>query len=193
MLSPRPYRIVTGLLLLALVLSLASRAAAEPPQKLSAASFDLRCADAYNGVRWLRERYDEHRSIMGQKLAPPIDQTMTCKQLRKRVTYWRWAAEHNRKAAERWISTPANAICNVFGRYCSQAIAVVRCESGDNEGELSPHIVYASNGQYQGAFQMGSSERARYGHGMTVLEQARAAYRYFVASGRDWSPWSCKP
>ena len=32
-----------------------------------------------------------------------------------------------------------------------------------------------------------------FGHGPTALAQAQAAYRYFVRSGRDWSPWSCKP
>ena len=77
------------------------------------------------------------------------------------------------------------AVCFVFKRYCSQALAVVRCESG---GSTRAH-----NGQYLGLFQMGSGERARYGHGDTPLEQARAAYRYFVASGRDWSPWQCRP
>lgn len=79
------------------------------------------------------------------------------------------------------------AIRFVFGVYGSQAIAVADCETG---GTFS---VYAQNGQYLGLFQMGSSERATYGHGSTALEQARAAYRYFVASGRDWSPWDCKP
>src|SRR5262245_35157929 len=75
----------------------------------------------------------------------------------------------------------------VFGKYADQAVAVSRCETG---GTFS---LYASNGQYLGLFQMGSSERARYGHGWNAWAQARAAYRYFVASGRDWSPWSCKP
>jgi hypothetical protein len=77
------------------------------------------------------------------------------------------------------------AICDVFGRYCKQAIEVARCES---------HLqTTARNGQYLGLFQMGASERSRFGHGPSALEQAIAAHRYFVASGRDWSPWSCKP
>jgi hypothetical protein len=38
---------------------------------------------------------------------------------------------------------------------------------------------------------MGAYARARYGHGSTPMAQARAAYRYYVKSGRDWSPWSC--
>lgn len=76
-------------------------------------------------------------------------------------------------------------ICKTFGSYCSEALAVSWCES--------KWYVWAGNGQYKGLFQMGSSERARYGHGPGAWAQSRAAYRYFVDSGRDWSPWSCKP
>lgn len=79
----------------------------------------------------------------------------------------------------------ANTIRCVFGGAGSAAVRVARCESG-----LSTS---ATNGQYRGLFQMGSSERATYGHGSTALAQSRAARRYFVASGSDWSPWACKP
>ena len=81
--------------------------------------------------------------------------------------------------------SPQKAICHVFGPYCGEALRVARCESG--------YSVNAENGQYLGLFQMGTSERQIFGHGDTALEQAQAAYRYFVDSGRDWSPWSCKP
>jgi hypothetical protein len=79
---------------------------------------------------------------------------------------------------------PRQAICNVFGRYCSQAVNVAWCES-----RLS---TTAQNGQYLGMFQMGSSERRLFGHGPTPHAQAVAAHRYFVVSGRDWSPWGCR-
>jgi hypothetical protein len=82
-------------------------------------------------------------------------------------------------------SSPEKAICHVFGRYCDQALQVALCESG--------HETTAENGQYMGLFQMGSSARRLFGHGESAVDQARAAYRYFVASGHDWSPWSCKP
>lgn len=82
-------------------------------------------------------------------------------------------------------ASPQKAICHVFGDYCGQALQVARCESGLQ--------LTAQNGQYLGLFQMGSSERRLFGHGVTALEQSRAAHRYFVRSGRDWSPWSCKP
>lgn len=67
----------------------------------------------------------------------------------------------------------------------SNAISVASCETG---GTFS---VYARNGQYLGLFQMGESERARFGHGWTAIEQARAAYAYWLVSG--WSPWQCLP
>ena len=89
-----------------------------------------------------------------------------------------------RLAAVRFAS-PQAVICRVFGPHCTEALAVARCES-----KLHPS---ARNGQYLGLFQMGSSERQLFGHGASAVEQARAAHRYFVATGRDWSPWSCKP
>lgn len=89
--------------------------------------------------------------------------------------------------ASSYYTQARRAVCSYFGNYCSQAMAVVRCETG---GTYYP---WSRNGQYLGIFQMGSNERARYGHGNDVWTQARAAYRYFVDSGRDWSPWACKP
>ena len=81
--------------------------------------------------------------------------------------------------------SPKAAICNAFDRYCEQAIQVAWCESRLHTS--------ARNGQYLGLFQMGSYARQLYGHGQTAHDQAVAAHRYFVSSGRDWSPWSCKP
>ena len=80
---------------------------------------------------------------------------------------------------------PKQAICQVFRRYCGDAVDVAWCES-----RLRPT---AQNGQYLGLFQMGYTARRRFGHGHTPRAQAIAAHRYFVYSGRDWSPWSCKP
>lgn len=76
-------------------------------------------------------------------------------------------------------------ICEVFGPHCEAALRVSWCES--------KWYVWAQNGQYLGLFQMGSYARGRFGHGSGAWEQARAAKRYFVSSGRDWSPWTCKP
>ena len=75
----------------------------------------------------------------------------------------------------------------VFGPYGDQAVRVAGCETG---GTFWPG---SHNGQYLGIFQMGSHERQLYGHSASAWGQAISAYRYFVASGRDWSPWSCRP
>jgi hypothetical protein len=80
---------------------------------------------------------------------------------------------------------PTLAIRIVFGVHAAAALRVAWCESRWHTG--------ARNGQYLGLFQMGDYARGRYGHSWDALGQARAAYAYFVASGRDWSPWECKP
>jgi hypothetical protein len=91
-----------------------------------------------------------------------------------------------REAHRKANAPPKQAICDIFGRrYCTQALAVSWCES--------KHSTTARNGQYLGLFQMGWNERRLFGHGRTARKQASAAHRYFVVSGRDWSPWSCKP
>lgn len=80
----------------------------------------------------------------------------------------------------------AKIIRHVFGpRYGRAAVRVAHCESGLDTG--------AKNGQFLGMFQMGAAERRRYGHGAGAWRQARAAHRYFRSSGRDWSPWACRP
>lgn len=82
------------------------------------------------------------------------------------------------------------AWCGRANSYCytgQQAWRVAGCETGYT------YSVWASNGQYLGLFQMGSYARARFGHGWNPWAQARAAHYYYVVSGRDWSPWTCKP
>jgi hypothetical protein len=82
-------------------------------------------------------------------------------------------------------ASPKEAICVVFRGYCGEAVDVAWCES---RLETS-----ARNGEYLGLFQMGSLARRLFGHGPTAWAQAIAAHKYFLNSGRDWSPWSCKP
>ena len=107
--------------------------------------------------------------------------------VRREAAYYRRliARRDARLEARRLAKAPPRvAIRAVFGRYAEQAIGVAWCES-----RLT---TTAQNGQYLGLFQMGSSERRLFGHGSTAHEQALAAHRYFVLSGRDWSPWSCR-
>ncbi len=103
-------------------------------------------------------------------------------------------AEHTQSKATRLAAssvpprgTPAKRawiIHRVFGSSGAAAVRVAMCESG-----LRP---WARNGQYRGMFQMGSSERARFGHDdRNAWVQSRAARRYFLIAG--WSPWACKP
>ena len=93
------------------------------------------------------------------------------------------AKVHARGARQLVSLPPKAAICAVFGDHCQEAVAVAWCES-----HLS---TTAQNGQYLGLFQMGSYERQLFGHGDSAHAQALSAHRYFVRSGRDWSPWSC--
>jgi hypothetical protein len=90
-----------------------------------------------------------------------------------------------RRLAAVQAATPQSVICRVFGDNCHDALAVSRCESGWRTD--------AQNGQYLGLFQMGSNERRIFGHGPSAVEQAVAAHKYFIASGSNWGPWSCKP
>lgn len=82
--------------------------------------------------------------------------------------------EQNRRVAKR-------AVCHFFKSNCETAMRIVKCETG------GIYSVWASNGQYFGIFQMGSSERARFGHGNNVWAQAKAAYAYFKVAG--FGPW----
>jgi hypothetical protein len=105
------------------------------------------------------------------------------RQLTKTVAALR--AKARARTARKLASLPPRAaICTVFGSYCQEALAIAWCESRLSTG--------AQNGQYLGLFQMGSHERQLFGHGQNARDQAVAAHRYFVRSGRDWSPWACR-
>ena len=122
----------------------------------------------------------EHRSTATSKLAYAkkrvTELTKTVGALRAKIDQ-----REERRLAK---LPPRQAICDVFGPYCEQAVAVAWCESRLR--------TTAQNGQYLGLFQMGSYERDLFGHGTTARDQALAAHKYFVVSGRDWSPWSCR-
>ncbi len=117
-----------------------------------------------------------HRGNLARALAQQKVRTRAAVLKRKRLA---------RRLAVAKPETPQHVICRIFGSYCGEALRVSQCESGFD--------VNARNGQYLGLFQMGTTERRIFGHGASAEEQAKAAHRYFVAAGRDWSPWSCKP
>jgi hypothetical protein len=135
--------------------------------------------------------FERHRSLLGSTEHREVARTALGRSdqrlahLTRTIVALRRAIKV-REARRLAHAPPKVAICSVFGRrYCGQALRVAWCESR--------HSTNAQNGQYRGLFQMGSSERRLFGHGQTAHRQAIAAHRYFVASGRDWSPWSCKP
>lgn len=103
-----------------------------------------------------------------------------------------WARRWNQaRAASGLCNDVGGAIAHYFGPYAGQARVVAECES-----TVGPAGLYAVNGQYVGVFQMGEWERSTYGWytvGAPAYVQVRSAWNYFRASGRDWSPWACKP
>jgi hypothetical protein len=159
----------------------------------AAATPDTHCRSARKGVAFYRGRFFTHRAKMGAaRPQKPARLTAGCSLSRWLADVWRDRAYIARRTLEiraelqrQLLSNPTQAILHVFGPYGDEALRVASCESGRG--------VSAQNGQYLGMFQMGHYARSRYGHGYTPLAQAKAAYAYFVDSGRDWSPWSCKP
>lgn len=135
--------------------------------------------------------FDNHRSLLSSTEHRATAHKVLRKAKRRLARVTRTIAAlravlRRREARRKANAPPKVAICDVFGRrYCGQALSVSWCESR--------HSTSAQNGQYLGLFQMGSYERQLFGHGRTARQQALAAHRYFVRSGRDWSPWSCKP
>jgi hypothetical protein len=106
---------------------------------------------------------------------------------------------HNQQHAVVW------AFCNGksnLSRICEdgqEALKVAEYESGEKHW-FGGTCRWANNGQYLGCFQMGESERKKYGHskvwpyhGNNAWTQAKAAWRYYVATKKTWSPWECKP
>ena len=135
--------------------------------------------------------FKNHRSLLGSSEHRAVaNKALTRAERRlarvtKTIVALRGALQR-RKTRRLDNAPPKVAICRVFGsRFCDQALKVAWCESH--------HSTTAQNGQYLGIFQMGSSERRLFGHGSKAHQQAIAAHKYFVLSGRDWSPWSCKP
>jgi hypothetical protein len=146
------------------------------------------CNDVRKGVEFYRSTTWEAQNELKQAHYPtsyPERRQGRCAYLGYVSHLWYARASSRTKLLHTFEIDSRRAICYVFGAYCSQAISVAWCES-----RWSPR---ATNGQYLGLFQMGSYARALFGHSTHALGQAFAAHEYFVYTGRDWSPWSCKP
>jgi hypothetical protein len=97
----------------------------------------------------------------------------------------RQASPRDERCSTGSASAPAiqEIIHQIFGpRHASTALQVARCESG-RKGTR------AVTGQFRGLFQMGRWARRHFGHGRCAEQQAQAAYLYFVAEKRSWTPW----
>lgn len=186
--------VLTTVLLVALGGAAGQTALAESAKEREATAF-VKCPGIVKGVLFYRTatwKWQNKINIPPTKSSFNARKARSCKYAKWVANLWEARAVEFRKKYEAHIryikslnSNPQNAICHVFGPYCSQALAVARCESN--------FYVGATNGQYLGLFQMGNYARSRYGHGYDALTQARAAYAYFRDSGYDWSPWECKP
>ena len=169
----------------------ATRPAPKDDRRLSVEARLARKLDAARKARSVVRFFSNHRWLLSSKEHHAIARTALGRAERRLVRTTRTIAAlqavlRRREARRRANAPPKVAICEVFGRrYCRQALAVAWCESR--------HSTRAQNGQYLGLFQMGSYARQLFGHGQSAHQQALAAHRYFVVSGRDWSPWSCKP
>lgn len=133
--------------------------------------------------------FENHRSLLSSsEQRTQARSSLAYARERVRQLTWTVAALRTKveaRTARRLAKLPPRAaICTVFGPYCEEALAVAWCESRFR--------TTAQNGQYLGLFQMGSYERQLFGHGRSARDQAVAAHRYFVRSGRDWSPWGCR-
>lgn len=137
----------------------------------------------YRARTW---KYQDELQIPRHKTTYPERWSRSCNYLRYSMGNWVSKSIEYRLILQS-LNDPISAIYFVFGRYGNAAVKVAYCESGGT------YSTTARNGQYLGMFQMSAWARRKYGHGNMALQQARAAYRYFVASGRDWSPWQCRP
>ncbi len=169
-----------------------SRQAAKPERRAVPLEVRLeRKLDEAKKYRSVIRFFSEHRRLLSSSDSGTNARKILRRAERRlaratRAIVWLRGTIERREARLLAKAPPKKAICAVFGRrYCRQAISVSWCESR--------HSTTAQNGQYLGLFQMGWSERELFGHGATAHAQAVAAHRYFVESGRDWSPWSCKP
>jgi hypothetical protein len=95
----------------------------------------------------------------------------------------------------------AEEVCR-YSWSCSEAMRVSFCETagsyladpGDDPGN-----------PYMGLFELGPSERAKYGRGIYkssnyhvakksgVVDMVWSAHHLYIGEGRGWGPWSCKP
>jgi hypothetical protein len=152
---------------------------------------------AKTAIRWLRRH---RRSYRGLALAPLFHPNHRWLLARARASLHRIQDRLVRAAPARVRQRVSRDVVCSFDwspSSCAGAMRVSWCESRWTTWDVS--------GQFAGWFQLGSGERRRYGLGAYrsadpyaairagIWAQVRSAHRYYVSSGRDWSPWQCRP
>ncbi len=89
-----------------------------------------------------------------------------------------------------------DTIQQTFGIYSGQALAIARCESGDDPLAYNPTPVWV-NGHPEhamGVFQIIPSTFARVssGNAYNASDNIQAAYKIFVQDGYSWREWECQ-
>jgi hypothetical protein len=151
--------------------------------KTSSASYDSRCAVAWQAVRFYRGKVAQHRDTLGVSGLPPVEENASCMRLRDRAGYWRGNAyRHGQLVKLEWADPP----------YPYYQIAV--CETGGINGgrPLWTH----HNGQYSGAYGFAHSTWSSFRYPgypyvasqATPRQQTRVAMR-LVARYGGYSSW----
>ena len=166
-------------------LTLATPAAADV--RVSSATYDSRCAQAWKAVRYYRDKTAQHRQELGASSLPPVEQNASCRRLRERAVYWRNTARATRLALEKWRR---DEYADPPQPYLSIAI----CETGGINGgrPLWTH----HNSVYSGAYGFAHStwEQFKYpgypspAARATPRQQTRVAMR-LVARFGGYSSW----
>ena len=132
--------------------------------------------------------YETHRSLLSSS-GRRVDVSSALAYAKQRVHQLTKTVEalrakvHTRDARKLASLTPKAAICAVFGDYCQEAVAVAWCES---------HLATTHGTASTSACSRWARTSGNCSVTATRTRQAVAAHRYFVRSGRDWSPWSCR-
>lgn len=183
-----------------LALTLTATAHADTP-RTSSASYDSRCASAWQAVRYYRAKTAQHREAMGARALPPVEQNASCRRLRARAVYWRTTAATTRTALARWRHY--HYAWWAWMPRGSKEYRVASCETGygrdpnwqhDSGTYVSAFGIYragyADDAHRIGNLSWDETIRVR-GKIPTPWEQYQAMQSHRRAHG-GWSGWGCR-
>lgn len=148
-------------------------------------------------------------------LGVPVFQTSRGWETAKRGPYYVWmhALWRSRYLECRGATQRANEDVRYAIRLIFRGPGDPRYAYADSAAEQAVRVAWCESrwttwdrlGQYAGVGQLGNQERAEYGIGVyasrdpeaaitaSAVLQVRSFYRMFVAAGRSWGRWSCRP